>query len=419
MPVTIRAVVIPAQQRKDKSYNVKIRVTYKRKYRIISTNLTAYPRDLARSGELKGGPLFKAEEIIRKMNDIVGTLDWFTMEDLTVDDVVRYIRKESEKNRAFHLDFFEYAEQVISRKSPGTATTYRCALNSFRRFLEKDRFEINDFDVTILKQYADWLNYSPKLVGGRKVTTAKGSRKPGLAAKNYIGKMSAIYTEAQEEYNDEDAGIVRIPRNPFKHISVEAVPSVARISKSPAFIQKIIDGRGGLDGSTRFALDFYLLSFALMGANAADLLTMAPDQNGIITYYRAKTKNRRADRAEMRVRIEPCIRPLVERYRDPSGKRMFRFPVTFPSTTSLSGRLRYFYHNWADEVGEEKFSMYSARHSYATIARSNLVGLSKSLIDELLAHSTNKLVDVYAEKDWSVLWEANKKVLSVFDWTNI
>ena len=437
--VTIKAVIIPAQQRSDKSFNVKIRVTYKRKYRIISTNLTAFPRDIARSGELKGEPLVKADELIAKMYQVVGEIDYFSMEEMDVDDVVSEIKRKLQKKDRFSLDFFEYAERVMEKKGAGTRTTYVTALNSFRRYLGRDSYDINEFDAATLKAFVDYVDTSPKFVVPRKEkesaqpkkkraassgkeekpAAAPKPKKRGISSKNYVGKLAYIYREAMAEYNDEDAGIIRIPKDPFKKVKLSSEQSVARISRSPEFIQKIIDSRGNTSGEMRVALDIYLISFALMGANTADLLTMAPDKDGVITYYRQKTRSRRADNAEMKVRIEPCVKPLIDRYRNPSQKTMFSFPMDFKDKDALSASLTYFLSKWADLNGEENLTMYSARHSWATIGRSNRVGLSKSVIDECLAHATNQLVDVYAEKDWSILWEANAKVLKIFDWTNI
>lgn len=53
-----------------------------------------------------------------------------------------------------------------------------------------------------------------------------------------------------------------------------------------------------------------LLSFALMGMNSADLLTCPPARKDEIVYFRQKTASRRTDRAEMHVRIEPCVSPF-------------------------------------------------------------------------------------------------------------
>ena len=91
--ISIKPVIMRAQQRADGTYNVKIRVTFKRRYRILSTNLTAYPRDLARSGEIKGPVPLDANKIIEKMYSAVAELNWFELDMMDVDDVVRYIKQ--------------------------------------------------------------------------------------------------------------------------------------------------------------------------------------------------------------------------------------------------------------------------------------------------------------------------------------
>lgn len=419
--VTVKPVIMPAQQRADGSWNVKIRVTFKRRYKILSTNLTAFKQDLNRYGELKGDVLSRANLIVRKIYQALAELNWFDLDAMEVEDIVAWIRRYNKGS--FRLDFFEYADKFLASKKESTAKTYMTAINSFKEFLGKERFDINSFTLTVLKDYVAAINSSEKKNNQDKDTTDKSARKPrkrGVAAKIYISRLKTIYLEAQNEYNDDDAGVRNIPSNPFARLTIDAEPSVARIAKSPEFVQKIIDGKAKAKEGQRLALDIYMISFALMGANTADLMTMTPpDKDGIVTYYRAKTKDRRADRAEMRVRIEPCVRPLFERYADPSGELLLNFAGRWKNAISLNSFLAKNYKTWAEDNGEDPFTIYSARHSWATIGRSNKVGLSKSLIDECLAHSTNKLVDVYAEKDWSILWEANRKVLDLFDWNNI
>ena len=65
--------------------------------------------------------------------------------------------------------------------------------------------------------------------------------------------------------------------------------------------------------------------------NAADLLSCPaqPLDGDVIIYNRQKTASRREDEAEMHIRIEPQIAPLVEKYKDPMGKRLFRFHLHY------------------------------------------------------------------------------------------
>ena len=365
--ITIKPVIMRAQQRSDGSFNVKIRVTFKRRYRILSTNLTAYPRDLARSGEIKGEVLILANKLVEKMYSALADLNWFDLDLMDVDDIVGHIRRTLRSKASFSLDFFGYAERFMAGKKEGTAHTYRTAVNSFRSFIGRDAFDINEFGVPLIKRYVDFLNTTPKNNGQGATSRAK---KKGVSARSYTRLLSSIYNEAMLEYN-------------------------------------------------RTALEIYLLSFAMMGVNSADLLTMgAADKDGIVTYYRTKTKDKSYDGAEMHMRLEPCILPLVRRYAGRDGK-LLNLGERWGNASRLNDYLRKALGSWAAANGLDSFTSNSARHTWATIGRSSRANLPKSLVDECLAHSAHKLVDVYAEKDWSIYWEANRKVLSIFDWSSI
>lgn len=38
------------------------------------------------------------------------------------------------------------------------------------------------------------------------------------------------------------------------------------------------------------------------------------------------------------------------------------------------------------------------------------------MINIAQVNNETKMADIYIEKDWTVLWDANKTVLSLFDW---
>lgn len=79
-------------------------------------------------------------------------------------------------------------------------------------------------------------------------------------------------------------------------------------------MQQIIDlpykqnARNGGQPVFNLAKDLFILSFAMMGMNSADFYNAPTVENGIISYQRTKTRTRREDKAEMKVRIEPEIK---------------------------------------------------------------------------------------------------------------
>ena len=86
------------------------------------------------------------------------------------------------------------------------------------------------------------------------------------------------------------------------------------------------------------AKDCFILSFCLMGINSADLYNATEMVNNTIIYNRTKTKDRRLDNAQMKVDIPKIALPLIEKYRDKSGKRLFNF-TNIMQTKKVSIRL--------------------------------------------------------------------------------
>ena len=418
--ITIKPVIARRQQRPDGTYNVKIRVTYKGVSRFLATTITAPSKDVDKAGNLKGESLSRGYKLIAKFQSFLNELDFFLVESMTVDDVVKYIRRKGSTIGGFRLDFFEFANnEILPAKSPGTALTYQTALNSFRRYLDDKPLDINDITKTMLMNYARHVDNEPKIIGGyegaHKSQTAK---RKGFMSAVYLAKLRIIYKAAVERYNDEGRGVLRIPYNPFAGINITVKAEVAHTAQSPEIIQRLIDYDEHCTRKIRLSIDIYLISFVLMGMNTKDMFEAAPAKDGILIYNRAKTRTRRLDKAEHRVKIDPRVQVLIDKYKDPLGKRQFNFYHLYKNEMALNNSLRDALHRLATDMGIKPFTIYAARHSWATIARSSRCGIDKATVDDCLVHvGDHKLADVYAEKDWQVFWTANQKVLDVFDWS--
>ena len=61
-----------------------------------------------------------------------------------------------------------------------------------------------------------------------------------------------------------------------------------------------------------------------------------------------------------------------------------------------------------------RVTYYAGRHSWATIARKTT---EKATVDEALGHVGDyRVTDIYAERDWEQVAEANRRVLALFRW---
>jgi integrase len=259
------------------------------------------------------------------------------------------------------------------------------------------------------------------------------SKDGGRAVSLYLANIRHIHNEAKKEFNDEDMGIIRIPQSPFKKYRVKRSPKAKKRAVSTKVIQAIIDlpdieklqGAPACFARRDLARDCFLLSFSLAGMNAADLYdcpvqNFAPDES-VIIYNRKKTRTRRNDEAEMHIRIEPCIAPLVDRYRDPSGERLFCFHRLYSSIDTFNNALQCGLRDVEKTIESKHFTFYSGRHSYATISRSKILNIDKYTIHEGLNHvePEMKVTDDYIERDYGNIWDANVKLLALFDWSGL
>lgn len=424
--ITLNPVVLAQGKRPDGSYNVKIRLTYKRVSRILPTQLTAQATDVTKTKpiHLKNGTnvLLRAQELVKEMYKALDGLEYAALEYMDAGDVARYLsRKIHEGTAAFRLDFFDWAERFAASKgNASTAESYRAAAAAFRRYMGTDTLDISEISTATILGFIDFINAEPVQSGkARKDGTKKAERRPKKkgADARYTRRLQTIYNAAKDAYNDEDAGVINIPRDPFRKMPKFAPYIPLQRSKDTAFIQKVISYRGDCTGEERTALDLFILSFGLMGINAADLLEAQAPKAGVLEYRRRKTRTRRADEAYIAVKVDSRLKPFIVRNMDATGARWLNLHNYFRDNATLTAFLNRHLKRWAASVGEEPFTFYAARHSWATIAR-NDCRVDKATVDECLNHVGNmQLADVYIKKDWRIQWDVNKKVLDLFTWT--
>jgi hypothetical protein len=240
----------------------------------------------------------------------------------------------------------------------------------------------------------------------------KGSRAVYL----YMSCIRHIYRTARLEFNEPDQDKYRIPKDPFEYYQVPKAPAAQHRNISHKLIQHMIDTRKSLKGSQRIAIDAFLISFGLCGMNAVDMFNCPKPKKDIIHYCRQKTCKRRDDGAHMWVKVYPCIRKIMNEYKD--DERCFNFHRRYTTIGGFNRALSLAFKKYVENNKLEKFTFYSARHSWATIGRSKLCKIDKSVITAGLCHVDPgaRVDDIYIKFDWELLWEAQKKILDVFNW---
>lgn len=422
---TYKAVVSSHHKRKDGSYNIKIRVTHNRVSRWIPTNLYCTQAELTRTLKLKDGTLIDScNQLIKRMRRALSDIPPFVLESKDVDWVANRIKsKLAEEN--FHLDFFEYAEQYILRFSESTRRAYSCALNTLERFLGRRYIDINDITRGMLLEFMQFVEDEPRMYFRKSMGKLVPSSVPKIkdaAPSRHMMKLAHIFNSAKAKYNDEDEDKILIMKSPFDNIKLTFPPSSqAQRNLGVEVIQKILSS-DAINDTERFALDLFIVSFGLMGANVADLYSAPPVLDGAWVYNRQKTRDRRADGALMKVYVPECIQASLKRLQVANtGERWLPLLQEYGKDKDrVTGRANKALRKWAERNGIETFTMYAARHSWASIARSKRCGIEKATIDECLCGKGDiPHTDIYAERDWDVINDANRIVLSLFRWEGV
>lgn len=416
--ISIRYIIYNKNRQADGRYPIKLRFTFKRTPALVSTNLFALEDDLTsvKKGEMSKSRIIKditlkrkVEDLIRKYEDAANDFDPYIFPDFSVTDVVKYLSKAVQKG-SFHLDFPDFCDKFAEEKkktsnSPRAYRNYINAKKSLCDFIERDHFDISILTSAKLHAYESFL--------------INKYGKQARAVSLYSSGIACMHKAAQAQYNSEELEQVLI-RNPYAFYTPPKQATSKHRDVELKVIQSMIKNYPSLTGRERIGIGAFLLSFATMGMNVPDLYAAELKNKNQIHYCRQKTRDRRKDGAEMFVKIPDVIKPLYAEYSDKSKprKRAFNYYIRYSSYSNMNDAVEKGIREYRKRLKlPNTLTMYSARHSWATIARSSKCKIAANLIDECLNHVTRTpLVDVYAKKDYSVYWDANKKVLSTLNW---
>lgn len=414
MKPTFRPVVYAHHKRKDGTYNVKINIYFNGKERRLPTNLYCSSGDLTRTLHIKSNDILcKCNVQISKMQKAISEISTFEMEGKDVDWLVAKIKAKLTA-QSFRLDFFEWAEEYMKTEIPVASTrrTYVSAINAFAEYNGKRELDINLITRKMIQDFEVWIsnrgktNYN-KHRGAAKVTTKK--KKNNAASMLYISKLAAIHRAAKKKYNDEDEGLVLIPRSPFDNLDLVVPVCEGQKPLSQELIQKIILDKP-VKQKQRVALDVVVVSFALQGVNFADLYSAKPFKGDVWKYRRQKTG------VPMEQVIPECVKPFLARLGAGTSKEWW-LPVLHENDCTKGvalNRTNLRLKAWCAANGIDTFATYAVRKSWATLARKYE---DKAIADEAIGHSGgNRMLDIYAEKPYERYHDLNEKVLALFEW---
>lgn len=415
--LTINVEIKKEEKKLNGTYNVKLRFTLNRKFKRLATSLFATPKDLTKDFKIKQSSLLKREvdDLIRAYQEKCAKLQ-IELNHYTIDDVMDFLNGEREKEQV--IDFIKFSREWIASTSIKGAPNYTTAVNALVRFVGKEELDINLVTQDFLEGFKSFLNKE------REVRTKKliqqGKRVPSNRTLSlYLVSIKKLFGEAKKKYNRKEKNLILIAHSPFDDFKIPRQEATRKRAIPADIIKKVWklpykDLKKGYKSTSRYNLakDCFILSFCLMGMNSADLYFATDLKNGTITYNRTKTKARRLDGAKMQVDIPKIVMPLVEKYRDPSGQRIFNFYQFYADEKAFNKAINYGLKEIGSILGIDDLEYYAARHSWATIAL-NKVGIDKYIIHSALNHvdEAMKVTDIYIKRDFVNENKANAKVI--------
>ena len=415
--LTIKAEVQQDKQRSDGTYNVKVRFTLDRKVKRLSTNLFVTQQDLTKSFKFKENTSIKKE---------IDSLVFYYREQCeklhldrskyTLDEVVDFLNGEQTKQQT--IDFIKFSREWIASTTIKGAPNYTSALNALIRFIGKEELDVNLITLDFLENFKAFLNKEREV--RIKKLIAQGKRVPSNRSLSlYLVSIKKLFNEAKKKYNKKDKNLILIPHSPFEDFTIPKQEATRKRAISTDIIKQIWklpykDMKKGYKATCRYNLakDCFILSFCLMGINSADLYNATEMKGNTITYYRTKTKDRRLDNAKMVVDVPQIVLPLIEKYQDKTGKRLFNFYQYYADEKGFNKAINYGLKEIGAILEVDDLEYYAARHSWATIAL-NKVGIDKYIVHAALNHidDSMKVTDIYIERDFVNENKANAKVV--------
>ena len=415
--LTIKSEIKRQEQKLDGTYNVKLRFTLDRKVKRLSTSLFVYSKDLTKEFKIKPSSPIKqdVEALIRSYYEKCAKLQ-IELNHYTLDDIMDYLNGEQEKNQI--IDFIKFSREWIVSTTIKGAPNYTSAINALVRFIGKEELDVNLITKDFLDSFKTFLNKEHET--RTKKLIQQGKRVPSNRSLSlYLISIKKLFNEAKKKYNKKDKNLILILHSPFDDFVIPKQEATRKRAIPADIIKKVWklpykDMKKGYKATCRYNLakDCFILSFCLMGINSADLYNATKMDGNTITYYRAKTKDRRLDNAKMMVNIPVIIQPIIDKYRDKTGKRLFNFYQYYCDEKGFNKAINYGLKEIGSILGLDDLEYYAARHSWATIAL-NKVGIDKYIVHAALNHidDSMRVTDIYIERDFVNENKANAKVV--------
>lgn len=422
MKPTFKIFLDERSSKRDGSYSIAIRITFKRKTTTISTGYSAFKEEWnSDSTELKKSPARDALERMRinnYLNKRKGQLSELCQRlqfedasaDLSSKELFRLVRNKSDDSE---LTFFkaveDYMEQLLKDGKHTSHGHFKSTLSVLKKFVGKEKFYVKELTLDFVKNFER--HYLSQKVSRHGNTPNKCLN--GLAP--HLRRVRAVVNSLIKQ------GKFTESKSPFKQYKIRTEQTYKR-SLNTEQIRKILNLDLVPYTGIWNARNYFMACFYMQGASLTDLarLKVKNIMDGSIEYRRAKTKQ------QITVVVSPQLQNLLDYYIQAKSSNDYIFPIIKSNDAIEEQILRYVHsadikinqhlRDLAEKAGiDNKYiSTYWARHSYATnLKRRNV---PHAAISESLGHRNMQTTEIYlGELDNGVIAKYNEEMFAELD----
>lgn len=315
-----------------------------------------------------------------------------TGKDYTLTDVITRFRTWEENGDTVLSSLVTLVDELKHDDRWGNARNLQRALNSFSGFLGGWDVSLKQVDEKLIMEYEQWLR-------ARKVSKNSSSFYMRTLRSAYNKVISRNQMEQTFPFRNVYTGVEHTRKRAVHEDIMICIQKLNLIHSAPL----------------AFSRDLFIFSYCTRGMAFVDIayLKKVDISGGMLSYVRHKTGQR------LTIRIEPCIEEIIKRYEPSVRNSPYLFPIITsddPEEAFRQYQTALGYHNrklkkLGKLTGENlRLSSYTARHSWATVARNHNVPLS--VISAGMGHTSEKTTLIYLDSiENSLIDKANEGIL--------
>lgn len=299
-----------------------------------------------------------------------------TLRGYTKAALIAYLQDDSEDNQP-HL-FSVMAERFLRLKdNASTKRIYEDTIRLMKDFCKYESLTFEEMTVSWLNTFNIYARESCPSKNGRAI---------------HFRNIRAIFNYAiKEDY---------ITCYPFRKFKIEHEQTEKR-SLSLEQMRRLASMP--LKPFQERYRDTFMLVFMLIGINSIDLSRLKEVKNGRISYKRGKTHK------IYDIKVEPEAQAIIDRYK--GKEHLLNWFDSVKNYRNYANRANLSLHDIGKEFGAEGFTVYWARHTWATFAAE--LDIPEDTISLALGHSTTgaEVTKVYIRYNHKKIDDANRRVI--------